>query len=159
MRWNHHYALAFCLSMISAQTRSAFVARENRFPPRIKCGACFSGSCSKSRMGVIGARTPAVKTGTCACRMITFSLRHANEGAHHPAQVSASRAVTLDLRPKVRKRIDDASKVSALSAFRTGMKSSVSWAYQCRKNAGYEDPARATICPASLLSTNLVCAN
>jgi len=65
---------------------------------------------AKSRMGVIGARTPAVKTGTCACRMITFSLRHANEGAHHPAQVSASRAVTLDLRPKVRKRIDDASK-------------------------------------------------
>jgi hypothetical protein len=24
---------ALCLSMISAQTRSAFVARENRFPP------------------------------------------------------------------------------------------------------------------------------
>ena len=32
MRWNRHHALAFCLSMISAQTRSAFVARENRFP-------------------------------------------------------------------------------------------------------------------------------
>src|SRR5215475_6663988 len=30
---NHHHALAlFSLSMISAQTRSAFVARENRFP-------------------------------------------------------------------------------------------------------------------------------
>ena len=27
--------------MISAQTRSAFVARENRFTPRIKCGAGF----------------------------------------------------------------------------------------------------------------------
>ena len=27
--------------MISAQTRSAFVARENRYPPRIKCGAGF----------------------------------------------------------------------------------------------------------------------
>src|SRR5215475_14619820 len=32
IRWNRHHALAFCLSMISAQTRSAFVARENRFP-------------------------------------------------------------------------------------------------------------------------------
>jgi len=31
-RWNRHHALALCLSMISAQTRSAFVARENRFP-------------------------------------------------------------------------------------------------------------------------------
>jgi hypothetical protein len=28
---NHHRALAPCLSMISAQTRPAFVARENRF--------------------------------------------------------------------------------------------------------------------------------
>jgi hypothetical protein len=28
---NHHRALAYCLSMISAQTRSADVARENRF--------------------------------------------------------------------------------------------------------------------------------
>ena len=28
---NRHRALASCLSMISAQTRSAFVARENRF--------------------------------------------------------------------------------------------------------------------------------
>jgi hypothetical protein len=28
---NRHRALALCLSMISAQTRSAFVARENRF--------------------------------------------------------------------------------------------------------------------------------
>jgi hypothetical protein len=27
--------------MISAQTRSAFVARENRCTPRIKCGAGF----------------------------------------------------------------------------------------------------------------------
>jgi hypothetical protein len=27
-----HLALSFCLSMISAQTRSAFVARENRYP-------------------------------------------------------------------------------------------------------------------------------
>jgi hypothetical protein len=27
---NRHLALSFCLSMISAQTRSAFVARENR---------------------------------------------------------------------------------------------------------------------------------
>jgi len=26
-----HHALSFCLSMISAQTRSAFVARENRY--------------------------------------------------------------------------------------------------------------------------------
>jgi hypothetical protein len=34
-------ALVYCLSMISAQTRSAFVARENRSPPRIKCGAGF----------------------------------------------------------------------------------------------------------------------
>src|SRR5215831_2266051 len=32
IRWNRHHALALCLSMISAQTRSAFVARENRFP-------------------------------------------------------------------------------------------------------------------------------
>src|SRR5436189_77684 len=31
-RMNHHRALAYCLSMISAQTRSAFVARENRYP-------------------------------------------------------------------------------------------------------------------------------
>src|ERR1700676_4210532 len=30
---NRHRALSFCLSMISAQTRSAFVARENRYPP------------------------------------------------------------------------------------------------------------------------------
>ena len=29
---NRHPALYFCLSMISAQTRSAFVARENRYP-------------------------------------------------------------------------------------------------------------------------------
>src|SRR5207302_6448681 len=29
---NRHPALAFCLSMISAQTRSALVARENRCP-------------------------------------------------------------------------------------------------------------------------------
>jgi hypothetical protein len=29
---NRHLALSFCLSMISAQTRSAFVARENRYP-------------------------------------------------------------------------------------------------------------------------------
>ena len=29
---NRHPALSFCLSMISAQTRSAFVARENRHP-------------------------------------------------------------------------------------------------------------------------------
>jgi hypothetical protein len=28
---NHHRALGCCLRMISAQTRSAFVARENRF--------------------------------------------------------------------------------------------------------------------------------
>jgi hypothetical protein len=28
--------------MIPAQTRSAFVARENRCTPRIKCGAGFS---------------------------------------------------------------------------------------------------------------------
>ena len=28
----HRGVLAFCLSMISAQTRSAFVARENRYP-------------------------------------------------------------------------------------------------------------------------------
>jgi len=28
---NRHRALAYCLSMISAQTRSADVARENRF--------------------------------------------------------------------------------------------------------------------------------
>src|SRR5215467_12519424 len=32
IRWNRHHALALCLSMTSAQTRSAFVARENRFP-------------------------------------------------------------------------------------------------------------------------------
>jgi hypothetical protein len=31
IRLNRHRALAFCLSMISAQTRSAFVARENRY--------------------------------------------------------------------------------------------------------------------------------
>src|SRR5215475_72598 len=29
IRWDRHHALALCLSMISAQTRSAFVAREN----------------------------------------------------------------------------------------------------------------------------------
>jgi hypothetical protein len=29
------------LSLISAQTRSAFAAREKRYPPRIKCGAGF----------------------------------------------------------------------------------------------------------------------
>ncbi|WFU38913.1 hypothetical protein QA640_31605 [Bradyrhizobium sp. CB82] len=28
---NQHRALGYCLSMITAQTRSAFVARENRF--------------------------------------------------------------------------------------------------------------------------------
>jgi len=28
---NRHPALSFCLSMISAQTRSAFVAREDRY--------------------------------------------------------------------------------------------------------------------------------
>ena len=44
---NRHHALAFCLSMISAQTRSAFVARENRFPPiGSSPRACFSESCS-----------------------------------------------------------------------------------------------------------------
>src|SRR5215475_2796705 len=37
---------SFLFELISAQTRSAFVARETRFPPRIACGACFSGSCS-----------------------------------------------------------------------------------------------------------------
>ena len=31
IRMNRHRALGFCLRMISAQTRSAFVARENRF--------------------------------------------------------------------------------------------------------------------------------
>jgi hypothetical protein len=31
---------------ISAQTLSALVAPENRYTPRIACGACFSGSCS-----------------------------------------------------------------------------------------------------------------
>jgi hypothetical protein len=31
IRLNHHRALALCLSLISAQTRSAFVARENRY--------------------------------------------------------------------------------------------------------------------------------
>jgi hypothetical protein len=31
---------------ISAQTLSALVAPENRYTPRIECGACFSGSCS-----------------------------------------------------------------------------------------------------------------
>jgi hypothetical protein len=30
--FGHRGALAFCLRMISAQTRSAFVARENRYP-------------------------------------------------------------------------------------------------------------------------------
>src|SRR6266446_9565627 len=30
---NRHPAPSFCLSVISAQTRSAFVARENRYPP------------------------------------------------------------------------------------------------------------------------------
>src|SRR5450631_1059969 len=43
---NRHPALSFCLSMISAQTRSAFVARENRYPPSGRGPrACFSGSC------------------------------------------------------------------------------------------------------------------
>jgi hypothetical protein len=32
---------AYYLRTITAQTRSAFVARENRCPPRIKCGAGF----------------------------------------------------------------------------------------------------------------------
>src|SRR5580700_3335458 len=32
-------ARLYCLCMISEQTRSAFVARENRCPPRITCGA------------------------------------------------------------------------------------------------------------------------
>src|SRR5450631_1137831 len=44
---NRHPDLSFCLSMISAQTRSAFVARENRYPPSGRGPrACFSGSCS-----------------------------------------------------------------------------------------------------------------
>jgi len=30
--WNRIMISSLCLSMISAQTRSAFVARENRFP-------------------------------------------------------------------------------------------------------------------------------
>jgi hypothetical protein len=38
---NRHRALAHCLRMISAQTRPAFVVRENRYAPRIKCGAGF----------------------------------------------------------------------------------------------------------------------
>jgi len=50
IRWNHHHALALCLSMMAAQTRSAFVARENRFPPiGSSPRACFSGSCSTRR--------------------------------------------------------------------------------------------------------------
>jgi hypothetical protein len=31
-RMNRYRTLIYCLSMISAQTRSAFVARENRYP-------------------------------------------------------------------------------------------------------------------------------
>src|SRR6516164_1090106 len=43
IRWNRHHALALCLNMISAQTRSAFVARENRFPLfRIMLSRAFS---------------------------------------------------------------------------------------------------------------------
>ena len=43
------HALALCLSMIPAQTRSAFVARENRFPPNGSSPrAGFSGSCSNA---------------------------------------------------------------------------------------------------------------
>src|SRR4029077_12344372 len=32
VKWNRIMISSLCLSMISAQTRSAFVARENRFP-------------------------------------------------------------------------------------------------------------------------------
>src|SRR5262245_18390240 len=42
--------ISACLSMISALTRSAFVATENRIPPRIVCGARFSGSCCSWRL-------------------------------------------------------------------------------------------------------------
>jgi hypothetical protein len=35
---------ALSLSVISARTRSAFVAKESRSPARIKCGQAFSGS-------------------------------------------------------------------------------------------------------------------
>src|SRR5258705_9451883 len=54
-----HPALCFCLSMISAQTRSAFVARENRYPPigswpegmlfRIMLYCCAAQLCSGRR--------------------------------------------------------------------------------------------------------------
>jgi hypothetical protein len=37
---NRHPALSFCLSMISAQTFRV-CREENRYPPRIKCGAGF----------------------------------------------------------------------------------------------------------------------
>ena len=36
IRMNRHRALAYCLSMISAQTRSAGVARENRFVSEVR---------------------------------------------------------------------------------------------------------------------------
>src|ERR1700688_2195486 len=59
-RFGHGVSPLF-LSMISAQTRSAFVAREDRFPPRNpSAGQAFSGSClsARDRGDAIEARRP-----------------------------------------------------------------------------------------------------
>ena len=74
---------------------------------------------------------------------LLFAIRE-REGTSPSASIRL-RPVTLDLRPKVRKRIDD--KTPTLSAFRTGMKSSVSRAYQCRNDqlrmlVASDDPAQ-----------------
>ena len=60
---NRHPALYFCLSMIFS---------ENRYPPRIKCGASFSGSCSSRLVSPTGrpgvtARTRSAEWFSIAC--------------------------------------------------------------------------------------------
>jgi hypothetical protein len=58
-RMSHHRALAYCLSMISAQTRSAFVARENRCPlfrimlQRRTCAGGAPGSDGRVRLSAL----------------------------------------------------------------------------------------------------------
>jgi hypothetical protein len=42
IRRNRHHAPVLCLSMVSAQTRSAFVAKENQFPTMLYAAATIS---------------------------------------------------------------------------------------------------------------------
>ena len=79
--------------MISAQTRSAFVARENRFPPRIKCGACFSGSCSRTRISVARRRD-----GRRAQALGLFRTQRPGIERQHPDQDQADQINDIGLR-------------------------------------------------------------